>query len=227
MEQSPLEWITSQATMIPPERIRSILGALGLPGDMALRDIHQLSGGERARVALAAIASKPYNVLLLDEPTNHLDTETIDALIDGLRSFEGTLILVSHDRYFIEALASHVLILHDGKASFREGVRAEDFQLQPRTRKKVRDDTSKQSYQDRKKQQREWERMRKRIAQIEQIVPETEAEMEPINEALCEVGTDYEKAQKLGDQLKALEDEIEALYDEWGELEESLAGVED
>ena len=194
---------------------------------MALRTIDQLSGGERARVALAAIATRPYNVLLLDEPTNHLDVETIDALIEGLKAFEGTLILVSHDRYFIEALASHVLILHDGTASFREEVRPEDFQLQPRTRKKTKDDGTKQSYQDRKKQQRERERMRKRIAEIEGLVPKKEAEMEPINDALCEVGTDYEKAQQLGDALKTLEDEIEALYDEWGQLEEVLATADE
>ena len=222
-DETPLEWISGQASMTPPERIRSILGALGLPGDMALRDIGQLSGGERARVALAAIASRPYNVLLLDEPTNHLDTETIDALIEGLRGFEGTLILVSHDRYFVESLASHVLILHNAAASFREEVRAEDFQLQPRVRKKGKDDSNKASYEERKKAQRERERTARRIKEIESLVPKLEAEMAPVNTALCEVGTDYEKAQRLGDELKALEDKVEQLYDEWAELEETLA----
>ena len=223
LDESPLEWITTNAPTTPPEKIRSILGALGLHGDMALRKLGACSGGERARVALAAIAASPYNVLLLDEPTNHLDTETIDGLIDGLRAFEGTLILVSHDRYFIESLASHVLVLHDGQAHLREGVTPEDFQLKARTKRTQKNDAGRESYEARKKQQRELERKKKRIAQIEQLVQTKETEVETLNEALMEVAEDYQRANELADALRAIESDIDALYTEWETLEQELA----
>lgn len=223
LDESALEWISGSAPSTPPEKIRSILGAMGLHGDMALRQLGACSGGERARVALAAIAASPYNVLLLDEPTNHLDTETIDALIEGLKNFEGTLILVSHDRYFIESLASHVLILQDGEAHLREGVSPEDFQLKARAKRKEKNEASRESYEARKKQQREMERKKKRITQIEERVQTQEAEVEALNETLMEVGGDYKRAQELGDALKTIETEIEALYSEWETLEQELA----
>ena len=84
------------------------LGAFGFTGDEVLREIQSLSGGERARVALALIALSRANLLILDEPTNHLDVENIEVLEDALSDYEGTVLLVSHDRAFLREVATRV-----------------------------------------------------------------------------------------------------------------------
>lgn len=94
---------------------RAALGALGLKGGMALRLVGDLSGGEKARVALAIFALTPANVLILDEPSNHLDVDTVAALTDALAKYEGAIVVVSHDRAFCEALApTHVATVQGG-----------------------------------------------------------------------------------------------------------------
>jgi ATPase subunit of ABC transporter with duplicated ATPase domains len=99
-------------------QVRTVMGALGLSGDKSVRPVGQLSGGEKARVALACFALVPHNLLLLDEPSNHLDVETIDSLTEALRSFEGAVIVISHDRKFCEALSpTHVITVDDGRAT--------------------------------------------------------------------------------------------------------------
>ena len=144
-------------------------------------------------------------MLLLDEPTNHLDTETIDGLIDGLRAFEGTLILVSHDRYFIESLASHVLVSR-WTGAFTGGGNAGRFSTEGTHETHSKNDADVESYEARKKQQRELKRKKKRIAQIEQLV-QTKETGETLNEALMEVAEDYQRANELADALRAIESE--------------------
>eukprot|EP00951_Prasinocladus_malaysianus_P024050 scaffold206439_cov43-Prasinocladus_malaysianus.AAC.1 len=93
------------------------MGALGLSGEKAVRPIGQLSGGEKARVALSCFAVVPHNFLLLDEPSNHLDVETISSLTDAIRAFEGAVVVISHDRQFCEALEpTHVIMVDEGRA---------------------------------------------------------------------------------------------------------------
>jgi len=105
-------------TSLTVTQVRTVMGALGLSGDKSVRPVGQLSGGEKARVALACFALVPHNLLLLDEPSNHLDVETIDSLTEALRSFEGAVIVISHDRKFCEALCpTHVITVDDGRAT--------------------------------------------------------------------------------------------------------------
>ncbi|KAJ1453926.1 P-loop containing nucleoside triphosphate hydrolase protein [Pelagophyceae sp. CCMP2097] len=99
------------------ERGREVLGALGLRGPMAMRKIGTLSGGEKARVALAIFVLTPCNVLILDEPSNHLDVDTVSALAAALNAYEGAIVVVSHDRAFVEELSpTHVLSVGSGTA---------------------------------------------------------------------------------------------------------------
>ena len=100
---------------------RDTLGALGLRGEMALRKVGSLSGGEKARVALACFVLVPNNVLILDEPSNHLDVDTVAALANGLNAFEGSVIVVSHDRAFVDELKpTHVATVADGAVSLEK-----------------------------------------------------------------------------------------------------------
>ncbi|KAH8048613.1 ATPase [Aureococcus anophagefferens] len=100
---------------------RDTLGALGLRGEMALRKVGSLSGGEKARVALACFVLVPNNVLILDEPSNHLDVDTVAALANGLNAFEGAVIVVSHDRAFVdELMPTHVATVADGAVSLEK-----------------------------------------------------------------------------------------------------------
>jgi len=114
---------------VTDERCRAVMGALGLVGDKAARSIGDLSGGEKARVALATFCLTPCNVLLLDEPTNHLDVDAIAALLDAIGKYNGALVVVSHDRAFCEAIdATHVGYVADGKVLVEErSLRQSDF----------------------------------------------------------------------------------------------------
>ena len=97
------------------QELRNFLGGFNFPGDMATGPIAHFSGGEKARLALALIVWQRPNLLLLDEPTNHLDLETREALTVALAQFEGTLVLVSHDRHLLRATTDQFLIVADGR----------------------------------------------------------------------------------------------------------------
>ena len=96
------------------EKIRQHLGSFGITGNLALRPMYLLSGGQKSRVSFAMITwSKPH-ILLLDEPTNHLDFDAINALIIALNNYEGGLVIVSHDQYFLSALCDKLYVVADG-----------------------------------------------------------------------------------------------------------------
>jgi ATPase subunit of ABC transporter with duplicated ATPase domains len=110
------QWLYAWDNKQPQENIRGILGRLLFQGDQALKPVEALSGGESARLLLAKLLLLHHNVLVLDEPTNHLDIESIEGLLDGLKLFKGTIVVVSHDRHFVGELANRVVELQPGKA---------------------------------------------------------------------------------------------------------------
>ena len=114
------EWLYSFDKTATQEQIRSILGRLLFSGEAALKKIEALSGGESARLLLAKLLLCKHNVLVLDEPTNHLDIESIEGLLDGLKPFAGTVIVVSHDRHFVAELTNRVLELQPGEGGTGE-----------------------------------------------------------------------------------------------------------
>ena len=120
-DQSPLWHLGRLAPEIREQELRDYLGGFNFPGDMATSVIEQFSGGEKARLALALIVWQRPNLLLLDEPTNHLDLETREALTVALAQFEGTLVLVSHDRHLLRATTEQLLIVADGKVKPFDG----------------------------------------------------------------------------------------------------------
>jgi ATP-binding cassette subfamily F protein 3 len=110
---------TSPISMVP--HIRTILGGFLFSGDDIEKPVRVLSGGERTRLAVARMLLRPANTLLLDEPTNHLDLDSKDVLLDALEDFGGTLIFVSHDRYFVDKLATKIIEIGHGDASVYPG----------------------------------------------------------------------------------------------------------
>ena len=114
-DQSPAWHLQKIAPQIREQEVRNFLGGFNFPGDMATGSIAHFSGGEKARLALALIVWARPNLLLLDEPTNHLDLETREALTVALAQFEGTLVLVSHDRHLLRATTDQFLIVADGR----------------------------------------------------------------------------------------------------------------
>ncbi len=222
---SGLDHLVAEAPTVPPARIRAVLGALGLPGDMALRPIGALSGGEKARVALAALVIRPCNVLLLDEPTNHLDAETTGVLAEALADWEGTVLLVSHDRWLVEAVATHVARIRHGTLDIHEGVREADFERDPAPVAADAGPTEgAEAHADRKRRQREQDRARRRLAEIEVELPRAEAEVARIDDALIAAATDHVKALALGADRDAASARVDALYAEWESLEALLGG---
>ena len=112
---------------ISDEKARTVLGALGLTGEKSVRLVGHLSGGEKARVALASFVLIPHNLLLLDEPSNHLDLATLQVLTKALRDFEGSVIVISHDRTFLEELEpTHVVTVRGGRVEMQERGLCED-----------------------------------------------------------------------------------------------------
>lgn len=120
-DQSPLWHVQQLAPTVREQELRNFLGGFNFAGEMATHPIAPLSGGEKARLALALIVWQRPNLLLLDEPTNHLDLETREALTVALAQFEGTLILVSHDRHLLRATTDEFLIVADGRLSPFDG----------------------------------------------------------------------------------------------------------
>ena len=117
MEQSPLEAIRVPHRELVDKDRRDILAAFGMAGEVVTKPLHMLSGGERNRTMLAWLAAMEANFLILDEPTNHLDLWSRQALEQAVRQFDGTVLLVTHDRYLVNAVADHVLVIGDGKVS--------------------------------------------------------------------------------------------------------------
>ncbi len=110
-DTNAFQWLYAFDKLAPQESIRAILGRLLFSGEAALKPVGALSGGECARLLLAKLLLLKHNVLILDEPTNHLDIESIEGLLDGLKLFEGTVVVVSHDRHFVASLVSRVIEL--------------------------------------------------------------------------------------------------------------------
>ncbi|MCO4746850.1 MAG: ABC-F family ATP-binding cassette domain-containing protein [Proteobacteria bacterium] len=220
-EMTPLTSIAEAAPLVEPERIRAVLGALGLSGNGALRQMSELSGGERARVVLASLSIRSHTALLLDEPTNHLDAETVEVLVRALADFEGAMLFVSHDRYVVEALATHVGLVRDGGVELFEGVRPEHFEFQsPGAAKKEK--SGGDDYADRKRKARERERLAKSVTKIEAAIASAEERLAVAETALAEVGHDYAKAAEADAACRAINEEIDGLMSQWEDASAAL-----
>ncbi len=221
------------------EEVRSYLARFSFVGDDVFKKTRELSGGEKGRLALAKIMYVGGNVMLLDEPTNHLDVYTREALEEALENFTGALIVVSHDRYFIDRVAENVIVVEDGSADvyagnyselvarFKEGAAIpEKVSIAPAQpvlpKKEVR--TAAVSPVDREEKKKRDKRMKKideEIAQLESRIASAEAERERNDLLLCsqEVFRDGDRVKKIQQQNHDLKAMIDLLSTKWEALE--------
>ena len=227
LNNTAIEEIWDTYPYLTETKVRSSLAAFLFKGDEVFKPLSAMSGGERARISLLKLMLGGYNLLLLDEPTNHLDASSREALEDTLAAFEGTLVVVSHDRYFINKLADRVLAL--GKDGVTEYLGNYDAYLEqqmaeaasPMLKKAEKQEKPQNEWQLRKQQQSEERRRKSRLTKVEGEIETLEAEIAAIQDDLGseETQSDYEKLLSLTASLEEKQQTLEALYDEWAELQ--------
>lgn len=218
----------------PEVEIRNRLGAFLFSGDDVKKSIAMLSGGERARVLLAKLSMQNKNFLVLDEPTNHLDIDSKEVLEEALIDFDGTLLFVSHDRYFINRVATKILeisetgsTLYLGDYDYYLAKKAELEAQQASQAEQIHleelESTGAQSYQAQKSNQKELRKLIRRIEQIEAELAEAEAREESIHKEMGQTN-DIGQLSDLQKELDALSDKQTLLMDEWEELSQQVEG---
>ncbi|WP_040205623.1 ABC-F family ATP-binding cassette domain-containing protein [Neobacillus jeddahensis] len=217
------------------KEIRTVLGNFLFSGDDVLKIVSTLSGGEKARLALAKLMLEKANVLILDEPTNHLDLDSKEVLENALIDYPGTILFVSHDRYFINRIATKVLEL--SRLGSTEFLGDYDYYVEKKLEQEelaalalmasanstaAKEALEKNSYQQ-DKESKKLERQRKRkLEEIELRIEELEAQIEAYDQQLCDpaVFQDHEKVLEINIKNEKAKAELEQLMDEWAELAE-------
>ncbi len=199
--------------------IRNALAAFLIRGDDVFKPISTLSGGERARVALLKIILSRPNLLLLDEPTNHLDIASKEALENALLTYDGTMLVISHDRYFINKLAEKIYYMEKDKTAEYDG--NYDYFLQKRIVSKpaVQENIKKENdYKKQKEQQAAQRKLAGKIKRIEERIAQLEEEEAELNRLSAECSADYEKLMEITERLTAVQSVLNECYAEWESL---------
>ena len=229
-------------TMVP--QLRDILGAFLFSGDDIHKRVSVLSGGERNRLALAKMLLRPSNLLLMDEPTNHLDLFSKDVLLEALRSFTGTVVFVSHDRYFIDGLATRVVEVEDGRLTSYMG----DYEYylakkggedspapfinkgtvsiapadvsslpQPSTLNPQPKELRLRSREEEKQRQREEKQKQKRLSELERELEAEERKLAELEGKMADPAffADLETARRGGEEHAAITARVAELYEKW------------
>ncbi|MBT3604299.1 MAG: ABC-F family ATP-binding cassette domain-containing protein [Candidatus Latescibacteria bacterium] len=228
---SVLDEVGALTPQVPTVEIRSFLGAFLFSGDDVERKVGDLSGGEQSRVALAKLMRTPSNLLALDEPTNHLDIASRNVLEEALENFSGTLITVSHDRYFLNRLVNRLLVLEEGSWRIIEGnydTYQASRQKEVETQASTSPTATKEDHKTRKRLQREQERARRRTAELEKTIAKLEEKMQLLDTEMAreDLATDWDKLKELSQEKSSHQAQIEALFSEWESLENELASKE-
>lgn len=234
-----LEEIMDRYPRLSEQQARSVLGAVLLTGENVFKPISVLSGGERAKLCFAIMALNRGNVLVLDEPTNHLDLSTKEVLEDALAEFGGTIILVSHDRYLLNKVASRIIeIKHDEANSYEgnfdaysEAVNAAR-QLKMQSEAEIKRAEEEKAYKENKaKQYRSKEQRaadaqkRNRIRELEKEIEDTEVLIFELENAISdpEIASDYSKMSEKCKELEEAKTALDQKMDEWAELSDQLS----
>ena len=218
-DQSALWHLARLAPDTREQELRNYLGSFNFPGEMTTGAIEHFSGGEKARLALALIVWQRPNLLLLDEPTNHLDLETREALTVALAQFEGTLVLVSHDRHLLRATTDQLLIVADGRVRPFDG----DLDDYRQSLLKTKAEPAPAKPEPRKSDPRKSKSLEARIKRLEELMARLNARKSEIESKLAEPATyqDPEACNALLLDRAYVGKELDQVESEWLELIES------
>ena len=226
-----LDELWNDFKLTPEVEIRNCLGAFLFSGDDVKKSVGMLSGGEKARLLLAKLSMENNNFLILDEPTNHLDIDSKEVLENALIDFDGTLLFVSHDRYFINRVATHVLELSENGSTLYLG--DYDYYVEKKAEMEVSQteevSTSNQAkevnpandYQAQKESQKEARKLMRQIESLEAEIEELESQSQAISEQMLETN-DAEKLMELQTELDKISHRQEEAMLEWEELSEQV-----
>lgn len=237
-EKSVLNEVWDDHSNVPEKDIRSLLGSFLFVGDDVYKLVHDLSGGEKARLELTKLSFKPINFLILDEPTNHLDIDSREVLENAINEFSGTILFISHDRYFINQVATDVLDMSATGIKHYEGdyddyLEAVNKELastagqdeqQVNSTAKPKKSSAQQSYQQSKETQRARRKLQRQVDKLEDQMASLEEQSQAIQEQMSqpEVATDIGQLADLQKQLNKLNEQSEEVELEWTNAAEEL-----
>ncbi len=226
-----LDELWNDFKLTPEVEIRNRLGAFLFSGDDVKKSVGMLSGGEKARLLLAKLSMENNNFLILDEPTNHLDIDSKEVLENALIDFDGTLLFVSHDRYFINRVATHVLELSENGSTFYLGdydyyvdkkAEMEVSQIEEAsTSNQAKEASPVNDYQAQKESQKEVRKLMRQIENLEAEIEELESQSQDISEQMLETN-DASKLMELQAELDKISHRQEEAMLEWEELSEQV-----
>ena len=208
--------------------VRTLLGTVLFTDEDVYKEVSKLSGGERARLMMLVIMLEKANTLLLDEPTNHLDLSSKEALDAAVKSFEGTVILVSHDRYFLNKTADRILELtSEGifsyNGNYNDYLEYKNSQQLSDTVAEVKVNLSAaEAYEQNKRKQANIKNITKKLAATEEQIEELEMKIENLKIDISAAGADYEKVSELFSESEKCEKELNNLYELWNTLSMEL-----
>ena len=207
-------------------QIRNVLAAFVFTGDDVFKTIGTLSGGEKGRVALAKIMLSNANFLILDEPTNHLDINSKEILEQALRNYEGTVLYISHDRYFINSTASKIVELNKDKAAIYLGnydyytEKLAETENTAQTQETISETETKLDWKKQKEIQAQQRKKENLIKKLENDISETENKISELDNLLAseEVYTNSVRSREIYEEKQVLEEKLMELYEQWGEI---------
>ena len=230
-EKTVLEIMEDAATDGNRMRVRDMLGSFLFGGDAVDKKAKVLSGGERNRLALCKLLLSPFNVLIMDEPTNHLDIASKNVLKEALRQFNGTLILVSHDRDFLQGLTSTVFGFKDKVIKeylgdidyFLEQHKMENLrEAEKRTVVKVDKSTSKKVHELTRDQEKQLRKLKNKLSKIENQISDLETEIAKIDLQLAENYDEVSSKPNFFENYKAKKAQLESLMSDWEQVEQEV-----
>ena len=228
---SVLDELWNDFKLTPEVEIRNRLGAFLFSGDDVKKSVGMLSGGEKARLLLAKLSMENNNFLILDEPTNHLDIDSKEVLENALIDFDGTLLFVSHDRYFINRVATHVLELSENGSTLylgdydyyvdKKAELATSKEVELGAIKQEKESSSLNDYQVQKETQKELRKLMKQIEKLETEIEELETQAQDISEQML-TSNDADELMQLQAELDKISQRQEEAMLEWEELSEQV-----
>lgn len=220
MDKIVIDEVWDEYPNMTQTQIRNALAVFLFRGEDVFKEIHKLSGGERARVELVKLMLKSVNLLIMDEPTNHLDIESREALENALADYDGTMLMVSHDRYFINKIADRILYLTpNGIESYVGGY--DSFTSRTAVKEEKKQNDKALDYKEQKRLEAEKRKTINRFKKVEELIEQLETEVEEINTEMQnpKYSTDFTKLAELSKTAEEKNAEIESLMEEWGQLQ--------